>query len=203
MSVLPGEVLDEAVAAVRAGRLIVLPTDTVYGIATRADDPKATARLFEAKRRDPGVDLPVFVASLDEAGRIARLDERSRALARAFWPGALTMVVPRASASEAWELGGSRGTIGLRVPGHRLALAVTAAAGPLAVTSANRSGEPVLTTSDELVAAFGDAVEVYLCEEAPLPTHASTVVDLTGPDLKVLREGPIAREALDEALRQA
>lgn len=203
MSLPAREALDRAIAAVRAGQLIVVPTDTVYGIATRADRAEATARLFAAKERDPSVDLPVFVASLEEAADVAGLDARARTLAHAFWPGRLTMVLPRSKRSGSWQLGASEGTIGLRIPGHPLALAVTQEAGPLAVTSANRSGEPVATTADELVAVFGDAVEVYLCEERPLPSHASTVVDVTGDDLVILREGPIGRAELNQALDRA
>jgi tRNA threonylcarbamoyl adenosine modification protein (Sua5/YciO/YrdC/YwlC family) len=194
--------LDAAIRAARGGKLIVVPTDTVYGVATRADDVEATDRLFEAKRRDHAVDLPVFVPSLDEAERVASLDARARALAARYWPGGLTMVLPRSSQSAAWSLGASTDTIGLRVPAHPLAAAVTEGVGALAITSANLSGQPVATTADELVSAFGDRVEVYLCEDEPLPSRASTVVDLTGPDLRILREGPISMAELEEVLGQ-
>ncbi|MEX0991526.1 MAG: L-threonylcarbamoyladenylate synthase [Actinomycetota bacterium] len=192
--------LDDAVRAVRAGRLVVLPTDTVYGIGTRADDPEATARLFAAKGRLSDAELPVFAPTTGAALRLAVFDDRAELLARAFWPGALTMVLPRTEESRDWALGGNSDTIGLRIPGHRLARAVTLGTGPLAISSANRSGSPVGTTCDELVAVFGDLVDVYLCEDEPLPSLASTVVDLTRPELAILRAGSVTEADLARAL---
>ena len=181
----------EAVEAALAGRLIVIPTDTVYGIGTRADDAAATARIFEAKGRSREADLPVLLASLEDARKVAVFDERAEKLAVAFWPGKLTIVLPRSEASRSWSLGGAGGTVGLRVPGHSLARAIAREAGPLAITSANTSGESVCTTCDELEAAFGERVTVYICEEQPLPTVASTVVELAGRGHRILREGAI------------
>ncbi len=178
----------------------MIPTDTVYGIGTRADDPKATTRLFAAKGRSRDAELPVFAPTTGSAQRLAVFDERADRLAQAFWPGVLTIVLPRAEESRDWDLGGDASTIGLRIPGHRLARAVTMGVGPLAITSANRSGEPVGTTCDELVGVFGDLVEVYLCEDEPLPTVASTVVDLTGPELVILRAGSVTGDDLARAL---
>lgn len=184
------DVVDRAVEAVVAGGLVVMPTDTVYGIGTRPDDPAAIARVFEAKGRRRELTLPVLVASRDAAERIAVLDERARALADAHWPGALTMVLPRSAASAGWDLGGGRDTIGVRVPRHPVALAILERTGPLAVTSANRTGEPTPGSCDELRAVFGDAVAVYVCQPEPPPGVASTVVDLTG-DIRVLRSGAV------------
>jgi L-threonylcarbamoyladenylate synthase len=189
--------LAEAVAAARRGRLIVFPTDTVYGIAARPDDPAATVRLFTAKARPRDLTLPVLVASAAEARGLARFDDRADRLAAACWPGALTLVLPRTPASEGWDLGAGVGSIGVRVPSHPLALALLAATGPLAVTSANRSGRPPATTCDELVEAFGDDVAVYLCEDEPLAGSASTVVSLLGPALEVLRSGGIDARTLE------
>lgn len=181
----------EAVAAARRGALIVLPTDTVYGVGTRPDDPAATAALFEAKGRPHDLMLPVLVASSAEADEIAVLDERAKRLAVACWPGPLTLVVPRTPRSASWDLGGDARTIGVRVPAHPLALAVLARSGPLAVTSANLTGEPPARTCDELVATFGERVAVYLCHDEPLEGRASTVVDLTGRDPAILRVGDL------------
>jgi tRNA threonylcarbamoyl adenosine modification protein (Sua5/YciO/YrdC/YwlC family) len=181
--------LADALDAVRRGELIVFPTDTVYGLGSRPDDPNATRRVFEAKGRPRELTLPVLAANTAAARAIARFDERAERLAAAVWPGALTIVLPRSAASEAWDLGGDATTIGVRVPGHPLAAALLAP-GPLAATSANRSGEPPATTCDGLVEAFGDDVAVYLCEEAPLAGAASTVVSLVG-DLRVLRVGDV------------
>lgn len=179
----------EAIAAAQRGGLVVFPTDTVYGIGARPDDAEATGRVFEAKDRPQSLTLPVLAATTATARAIARFDERAERLAFALWPGALTLVLPRMPASQAWNLGGDEETIGVRVPDHPLALAVLAA-GPLATTSANRSGEPPATTCDDLVDAFGDAVEVYLCQDEPLVGAASTVVSLVG-ELDVLRTGAV------------
>jgi tRNA threonylcarbamoyl adenosine modification protein (Sua5/YciO/YrdC/YwlC family) len=186
--------VDEAVEAVREGALIVIPTDTVYGIAARPDDPVATGALFVAKGRPADLTLPVLADAVAAARRLAVFDDRADRLAAAFWPGALTLVLPRSAESRAWDLGGDVDTIGVRVPRHPLALAVLARSGPLAVTSANRSGEPEATTCDELTRAFGDRVAVYLCEEAPLVGTASTVVDLAHGAPRILRAGGNAAE---------
>ncbi len=183
----------EAAEAALAGMLVVLPTDTVYGIGTRPDDEAAIERLFEAKQRPRDLDLPVLVPSPEAALDIAVFDERSERIARAAWPGALTLVLPRTDASRPWNLGENPETIGVRMPAHPLALAVLSVTGPLAVTSANLSGGPPATTCEELADLFGEAVAVYLCEEGPLMGRPSTVVDLAHGDPVVLRAG-----ALDE-----
>jgi L-threonylcarbamoyladenylate synthase len=190
----------DAVASVRSGRLIVFPTDTVYGIGAVPDDPAATARLFEAKLRPRDLTLPVLTATLDAARAVARFDGRAERLAAACWPGALTLVLPRTEVSAGWDLGGDGATIGVRVPSHPLALAVLDAAGPLATTSANRSGEPPAVTCDELHGAFGDLVAVYLCQEPPLSGAASTVVDLTHPDVRMLRAGGVDVARIEQLL---
>ena len=190
----------DAVAAVRSGRLIVFPTDTVYGIGTVPYDATATARLFDAKHRPRDLTLPVLTPTLEAARAVARFDDRAERLAAALWPGALTLVLPRTDASTGWDLGGDGETIGVRVPSHPLALAVLAAAGPLATTSANRSGEPPAVTCDELHAAFGDGVAVYLCQEQPLSGAASTVVDLTHQDVRVLRAGGVDAGRIEQLL---
>ncbi len=190
----------DAVAAVRRGELIVFPTDTVYGIGAVPHDPAATARLFDAKRRPRGLTLPVLTASREVAATLARFDERAERLASALWPGPLTLVLPRAQVSLAWDLGGDAGTIGLRVPSHPLALAVLSAAGPVATTSANRSGTPPSGTCDELHAAFGDLVAVYLCQEQPLAGRVSTVVDLAHGDARILRAGGAEVDRIEQLL---
>lgn len=189
-----------AVAAAIAGELVVMPTDTVYGIGTRPDQGAATARLFEAKGRPRDLELPVLVASRAAAEEIAVFDDRARALAGRFWPGPLSLVLPRTDRSRGWDLGEDAGTIAVRMPHHPLALAILARTGPLAVTSANRTGQPTPATCEGLRAVFGDDVEVYLCEEAPLEGTASTVVALTGGDLRIVRSGEVSEEDLREAL---
>jgi tRNA threonylcarbamoyl adenosine modification protein (Sua5/YciO/YrdC/YwlC family) len=190
----------DAVAAVRSGGLIVFPTDTVYGVGTVPHDTAATARLFDAKDRPRDLTLPVLTATLDAARALARFDERAERLAAGLWPGPLTLVLPRTDASAGWDLGGDGGTIGVRMPSHPLALAILAAAGPLATTSANRSGDPPAVSCDELHATFGDRVAVYLCQEQPLSGSASTVVDLSHQDARVLRAGGVDAGRIEQLL---
>jgi tRNA threonylcarbamoyl adenosine modification protein (Sua5/YciO/YrdC/YwlC family) len=188
------DAIADAIAAAQRGSLIVFPTDTVYGIATRPDDPAATARLFDAKQRPRDLTVPVLASSTAVARRIARFDERAERLAFSLWPGAVTLVLPRSAVSQDWDLGGDRETIGVRVPDHAIALAVLAG-GPLATTSANRSGEPPATTCEELASAFADDVDIYLCADQPLVGVASTVVSLVG-DVEVLRVGSVDPETI-------
>ncbi len=194
-----GPIADAARAAL-AGELVVLPTDTVYGIGTRPDDRAATTRLFEAKGRPRDLELPVLVPSAAAARRIAAFDSRAEALAAVFWAGPLTIVLHRTDVSAGWELGEDASTIAVRMPHHPLALALIARTGPLAVTSANRSGEPTPAACDDLQAVFGDAVAVYLCQETPLEGAPSTVVDLAHGELAVLREGAVGEADLLAAL---
>ncbi|MFL5796525.1 MAG: L-threonylcarbamoyladenylate synthase [Actinomycetota bacterium] len=181
--------IERAAEAATRGELVVIPTDTVYGIGTRPDDPDATARLFVAKRRPRALELPVLVPSQEAAERIGELDHRARRLARRFWPGPLTIVVRRSAASSGWDLGGNPDTIGLRIPDHPVALRVLRTAGPLAVTSANLSGRPTPATCEEVAALFGSAVSVTLCADEPLSGQASTIVDVTNDIPVVLRPG--------------
>ena len=192
--------IDLAAGAALGGRLVVLPTDTVYGLGTRPDDRSATARLFEAKGRPRELALPVLVPSTEAARAIAVFDERAEGLALRFWAGPLTIVLPRTEAARGWDLGGDPATIGVRMPHHPLALAVLARTGPLAVTSANRSGAPTAATCTELQAMFGDAVEVYLCAADRLEAAASTVVDLAHGDARVVRLGAVSEEAVRDAV---
>lgn len=186
----------DAATAARHGGLIVFPTDTVYGIATRPDDEAATSRLFEAKRRPSGLELPVLAASLQVLRTLASLDGRAETLAASFWPGPLTLVLPREPMSAGWELGGDPKTIGVRVPRHGLALAILSAAGPLAVTSANLSGRPPATTCGELHATFGGSVDIYICQDEPLTNAASSVVDLAHGPARLLRPGAASADAI-------
>ncbi len=195
----PGPAADAADAAL-AGRLIVLPTDTVYGIGTRPDDAAATARLFRAKGRARDVPLPVLAPSTAAARVVSSFDDRAERLAARVWPGAVTFVLRRTARSERWDLGDDGSTIGIRVPAHPLSLAVLARSGPLAVTSANRSGEPTPGGCDELRRMFGDAVSVYLCAEEELPAVPSTVVDLTAAEPRILRKGMLDAAELERML---
>lgn len=199
MSGLEGR-LAEAVVAARRGELVVFPTDTVYGIGTRPDDTAATARVFKAKRRSRELELPVLVADVDSARRVAVLDDRAERLAAACWPGPLTLVLARGADASDWDLGGDPATVGLRPPRHAVALALLTETGPLAISSANRSGEPPPATCEELRALFGDEVAVYLCQDEPLEGLASTVLDLAHGPARILREGALPARRLRELL---
>jgi tRNA threonylcarbamoyl adenosine modification protein (Sua5/YciO/YrdC/YwlC family) len=191
----------KAADALARGGLVVVPTDTVYGVAARPDLPEATARVFAAKGRPRDLTLPVLAAGAEAAGLAGHLDERALSLAGRFWPGPLTLVVPRTESSAPWDLGEGRDTIGLRVPDHRWTRALLAETGPLAVTSANRSGEPTPPDCEGVRAALGEAVEVYVCDDPRPAGPPSTVLDLTGPEPLVLREGALDRETLLAPLR--
>ena len=192
--------MGDAAAAARRGELIVFPTDTVYGIGTRPDDPVATARLFEAKRRLRDLELPVLVATLRAARAVAVFDDRAEHLAGALWPGPVTLVLPRGADASGWDLGGDSATVGVRAPHHPMALAILAETGPLAVSSANLSGRPPTETCGELQALFGDDVAVYLCQEGPVDGVASTVLDLAHGPATIIREGSVSRELLFQLL---
>jgi L-threonylcarbamoyladenylate synthase len=194
------DVLAQAAAAVRAGELVVFPTDTVYGIGTRPDDAAATARLFDAKHRPRELELPVLAASLSEVRTLAVLDDDAERLAAACWPGGLTLVLRRTAMSAAWDLGGDVETVGVRIPRHPLARSLLAAAGPLAVTSANRSGQPTASTCDDLEAVFGDTVRFYLCQDDPPVGVPSTVMDLAHGPARLLRAGAVAPEVIARLL---
>lgn len=195
----PEEAIEAAAGAVRRGELVVVPTDTVYGIGARPDRKKATALLFAAKQRPRDLTLPVLVADVEDAERVGILDEPGRVLADTFWPGGLTLVLPRTELARRWDLGDQTGTVGVRVPDHPVALDLLRTTGPLAVTSANRSGEPTPSDCPGVRALFGQEVAVYLCA-GPIGGVASTVVDLSGSEPRILREGAIPSNDLVRAL---
>lgn len=197
---LPLRVAEEALAA---GEIVVFATDTVYGLASRPDILGATDRLFETKRRSRDLALPVLAAAPESAAGVAVFDARAWALAGRFWPGALTMVLPRAPRALDWDLGAEHETVGVRIPEHAVALALLARTGPLAVTSANRSGEPTPTTCDGIRALLGDQVAVYLCSEVAPGGISSSIVDLTQAGARILREGSINPDTILDVLRRS
>ena len=184
--------VDAAVEALRAGLVVAVPTDTVYGVAVDLFADGAIDRLFAAKERPKDVQVPVLVAAPEDA--VALIDGDVDVVARRwmerFWPGALTIVVPRAERARHVDLGGDATTIGLRCPDHRLVRELCRTVGPLATTSANRHREPTPRDAEGVAAALGDAVSVVLdggvCEGAP-----STVVSVIGDEIALLREGRI------------
>ena len=192
--------LTAAADAVRRGRLVVMPTDTLYGIGADAFDRTAVAALLAAKGRGRDMPVPVLVGSWRTLeGLMTRVPPHVRDLVRAFWPGGLTLVV-RHAPSLRWDLGDARGTVAVRMPLHPVALELLGRTGPMAVSSANISGRPPATTADDAIAQLGDAVEVYL-DGGPTPAAVpSTIVDCTGEVPVVLREGGVDLAALREVL---
>src|ERR671939_45804 len=178
-----------AVEAAKSGDLVVLPTDTVYGIGADAFTPHAVSALHSARNADRRVPPPVLVGSrhtLD--GLVYSLPKAARDLADAFWPGALTIVVEH-SASLQWDLGDTGGTVAVRMPLHPVALEVLRETGPMAVSSANRHGQPAATTAQEAQRQLEYAVRVYLDGGPCADAVPSTIVDVTGDVPKILRDG--------------
>ena len=190
--------LDLARDAVRRGDLVVLPTDTVYGLGTDAFSPDAVGGLLAAKGRGRDMPVPVLVGSPRTLDGIATgLTMAARDLVEAFWPGGLTLVA-RVQPSLQWDLGDTGGTVAVRMPLHPVAIELLQATGPMAVSSANVSGRPPATTCDEAVEQLGEAVAVYLDGGPAGEPVPSTIVDVTGDAPRVLRLGAVTAEALRE-----
>ncbi|MBV8929089.1 MAG: threonylcarbamoyl-AMP synthase, partial [Mycobacteriaceae bacterium] len=180
-----------AVSAVKSGRLVVLPTDTVYGIGADAFDNLAVAALLSAKGRGRDMPVPVLVGSWHTIdGLVYSVPHAARALIEAFWPGALSLVVRQAPSLQ-WDLGDAHGTVMLRMPLHPVAIELLREVGPMAVSSANISGRPPAITAEDAQRQLGDLVEVYLDAGQSEQQAASTIVDLTGAAPRILRAGPI------------
>nr|WP_311469609.1 L-threonylcarbamoyladenylate synthase [uncultured Actinomyces sp.] len=220
----PARALERAVAHVRAGGLLILPTDTVYGIGALAADAAGVSRLLAAKGRDRRMPPPVLVADPAQAAAVAAVPAAARALIGAFWPGALTLVLD-VRADPGWDLGETGGTVALRMPDHPLALELLRRTGPLAVTSANRTGLTPATDAGSALAAFPGRVvradaagpggggpdgargaDILLLDGGPTPGPVpSTIVRLAGgsPGPVVVREGVVPRAALAAVLGAA
>ncbi|MFB9833600.1 L-threonylcarbamoyladenylate synthase [Actinoallomurus acaciae] len=188
----------EAVSAVRRGELIVLPTDTVYGIGADAFTPAAVNALLEAKGRGRDMPSPVLVGSVRAAQALVEdFGTYGQDLVDEFWPGALTLVC-RANSTLAWDLGDAKGTVAIRMPLHQLTLELLKESGPMAVSSANRSGAPPARTAADAEAQLGDSVEVYLDDGPSGDDAPSSIVDLTGAVPRLLRAGAISEARLRE-----
>ena len=182
--------IEEAVAAIRRGEVVGLPTDTVYGIGADPMSEEAVTRLFELKGRPDHKPIGLLIGSLQQAEVIGEISGVAIGLAAAHWPGALTLVViPKVILAD-WVGDAQRQTVGLRVPDHPVTLELLAAVGPLAVTSANVSGGEESLSHEEARALFGDRVSVYVEGRSP-GGQSSTVVDVTGGEVVVLRQGPV------------
>src|SRR5882757_2281527 len=190
------DAIDTAARAVQSGQLVVMPTDTVYGLGADAFDATAVADLLAAKGRGRDMPVPVLVGSWDTIeGLVSYVPAQLRSLIEAFWPGGLTLVVEHAP-SLAWDLGDSRGTVAVRMPLHPVAIELLERTGPMAVTSANRTGQPPALTAAQAQERLGDSVQVYLDGGSATVGVASTIVAVTTETPRVLREGAVSLDDL-------
>ncbi|OBB88384.1 L-threonylcarbamoyladenylate synthase [Mycolicibacterium peregrinum] len=181
-----------AISAVKGGRLVVMPTDTVYGIGADAFDRDAVGSLLAAKGRGRNMPVGVFVGSWNTIdGLVYSVPPAARELIRAFWPGALSLIVTQAPSLQ-WDLGDANGNVMLRMPMHPVAIELLREVGPMAQSSANVSGQPAAVTAAQAHEQLGDKVEVYLDGGPAEQQAASTIVDLTGVQPRILRAGPIS-----------
>ena len=193
--------VDAVAEILNGGGVAVIPTDTVYGVAARVADAEAVSRLFAIKKRPNSVALPVFVENLEgvvDAG--GRLPAAAQTLAHAFWPGALTLVIP-ALASMAERVGASESTIGFRLPDDDFVQELVVRTGPLAVTSANEHGEPPMTTADEVQRGFANANVDAVVDGGLRNGSVSTVVRCRDDGYEILRVGAISADAIGTAFR--
>lgn len=185
-----------ALDTVKAGGLVVLPTDTVYGLGCDAFSPEAVAALLAAKGRGRATPPPVLVGSVRAAAALAEdLGAFGQDMIDEFWPGPLTLIF-RASSTLKWDLGDTGGTVAIRMPLHPVALELLRRTGPMAVSSANKTGSAPATTAADAQGQLGDAVEVYLDDGPCADSVPSTIVDLTGDKPRVLRAGAVPVDAL-------
>jgi L-threonylcarbamoyladenylate synthase len=196
-------------SAIGKGEVVVIPTDTVYGVAVDAFQPDSVQRLLEAKGRGRQSPPPVLIPGIPTLDALAEtVPDEVRALVAAFWPGGLTIILP-ARSSLVWDLGETRGTVALRMPSNSIALELLSDIGPLAVSSANLTGQPAARTAQAAQAALGDSVSVYLDDgevgraNDGAPDPGSTIVDATGlargdGKLRIVRQGVISDGAIRE-----
>jgi L-threonylcarbamoyladenylate synthase len=188
------EVVARVAAALRDGEIVVVPTDTVYGVAADAFNPAGTRRVFAAKRRPRSFPLPVLVRSPKQLpGICPEVPKTAENLMAAYWPGPLTIVLP-AQPGLAWDLGDNDGTVAVRMPLDDVTLAIIREVGPLAVTSANLSGQPPATTVEEAREQLGSRVRHYVDDGPRTGGIGSTIVDLTRGAARVLRAGVVPDE---------
>lgn len=192
--------VEAASLAVQRGELIVLPTDTVYGVGADAFDPAAVRGLLNAKGRGREMPPPVLVSAATTLDALAvRVPGYARALVEAFWPGPLTLVCHQQSSLQ-WDLGDTRGTVAVRMPDHEVAREILERTGPLAVSSANKTGMPAATDAGRAEEMLGDDVAVIVDAGESPGGEASTIVDVTGTQGRVLRRGALSLEQLNEVL---
>jgi L-threonylcarbamoyladenylate synthase len=190
----PGAI-QQALQRLQAGELVAFPTDTVYGLGALVSDSHGIEQLYAVKGRESAKAIPILLSSSAELSRVAtRIDERIQRLAEHFWPGPLTLVVSRHPSLP--EILSPYPTVGVRVPNHPVALALLQRAGPLATSSANLSNHPSATTAAEVLQQLGSRIPLILDGGETPGGVSSTVVDCSGAELVILRQGPISMEML-------
>lgn len=191
--------LERSIHVLQRGGLVAFPTDTVYGLGASAFDPHAVNRLYQAKGRSGSKAIPILVASLDQAELVVReMGEEARALARRFWPGPLTIILHRRR-SLPLDLSAKR-TVGVRIPDHPVALALLEQAGPLAVTSANVSGQPNSRTANEVMANLGGKIDTILDGGQSPGGRPSSIIDCTLDPIRIVRHGPLTEDEIMSVL---
>jgi len=199
LSIEAPEAMPSALEVLRRGGLVAFPTDTVYGVGSLAFNGAAIESIYAAKDRPPDKAVPVLVGVVDDLARVAfDVPEMAAKLASRFWPGPLTLIFPKHPALPA--VVSANGTVGVRIPDHAAARKLLRLAGPMAVTSANISGQPSPSTAAEVFAQLGGRIPLILDGGTTPGGVPSTVVDCVGPDPQVLREGPLTREDILAAL---
>jgi tRNA threonylcarbamoyl adenosine modification protein (Sua5/YciO/YrdC/YwlC family) len=193
----PGSALDTVLDALREGQVVAIPTDTVYGLAVNPHVHGTTEELFRLKDRPEALALPVLVGDAADAPALGLLDERAAVLVAEYWPGALTIVVKR-QGGVVFDLGGDPSTIGLRCPAHAVVRHLLAVSGPLAVTSANRHGEPPCVRAGDVRQAFGGSIAIL--DGGPAAGRPSTVISLVGAHVECLREGSVPMSEIETLL---
>lgn len=190
--------VNRAVEVLRNGGAVAAPTDTLYGILANALDERAVRKVFAAKMREAGSPLPIFVSDAEDLAKYGRgVPEIAYALAAAFWPGKLTIVVPKSDRIPEVVSGGLD-TVGMRIPNHPVPRGIVAALGaPVTATSANLSGTEGLASADDVVRELGERVDMVLDGGVLAPSAASTVVDATTSPLKILRIGAVAPQTIE------
>lgn len=190
--------LSLAAAIIRGGRLAVVPTDTVYGIGAIAADPVAVHDILKAKGRGPQMPPPVLIPSVESMEQyVAHIPDTVYELASRFWPGALTLILP-AHPDLCWDLGQTNGTLAVRIPDHRVTLDLLKATGPMAVTSANTTGQPPALNCQEAVDYFGDMVDLYIDAGQSAGGVASTILNFSTPKPQIVRLGALDVQDLNQ-----
>jgi L-threonylcarbamoyladenylate synthase len=194
-------IIQQAVDLLRAGKLVAIPTETVYGLAADANNPEAVAKIFEVKKRLTDHPIPILIANNSLLSSWAiDIPKTAYQLTKAFWPGPLTIILKRAAHVSAIITGG-RNTIGLRSPNHSIAQQILASFDGLAVTSANLSGNTSPTTAEDVKKELGDSVDLIVDAGACQIGVASTIIDLTLDQPKLLRQGIITQKMIDDPIR--